>query len=290
MLEILPPSTVWKISNRMKISACIIARSTRSAICRAALASIAPLVDEILVVDSGSTDATPEIAAANFPGRAWCSRIGSAMWAKKNFALAQATHPWVLSIDADEEISAGAGGGDRAREGATRQPMRPARRTATSSRASFFTAGQWIPPRGLVSGPAGAAFSRRTEWRASAAGACTRSLNFAASIPFFPGICTISPMKTRLRSSAHRCAKYAALSGRNPRMSGIGARVRPSERGPATRFARFGQGVTCSSRGFLDGAAGWDIAEGNARRGVAQVSNTRTLNRERLLRRLRNKP
>ena len=45
----------------MKISACIITLNEERNLPRC-LKSIAPLVDEILVVDSGSTDVTPEIA------------------------------------------------------------------------------------------------------------------------------------------------------------------------------------------------------------------------------------
>ena len=66
------------------------------------LASVA-WADEIVVVDSHSTDRTREIAAEagarvierDFPGHV----------EQKNFALSQASHDWVLSLDADEELS-----------------------------------------------------------------------------------------------------------------------------------------------------------------------------------------
>ena len=85
----------------MKISACIITHNEERNLPRC-LKSVAPLVDEILIVDSGSTDATPEIAAqfgARLVHQDWLGYVG-----QKNFALDQATHPWVLSIDADEEM------------------------------------------------------------------------------------------------------------------------------------------------------------------------------------------
>ena len=70
---------------------------------RACLASVA-FADEWIVVDSGSTDATCEIAAAM-----GATVIVTPDWpgfgAQKNRALARARGEWVLSIDADERLS-----------------------------------------------------------------------------------------------------------------------------------------------------------------------------------------
>ena len=58
---------------------------------------------EIVVVDSGSTDATLEIA------RAAGARVYTEPWkgfgAQKNAAIADAAGDWILSLDADEEVS-----------------------------------------------------------------------------------------------------------------------------------------------------------------------------------------
>jgi glycosyltransferase involved in cell wall biosynthesis len=58
---------------------------------------------EIVVVDSGSTDATVEIA------RKAGARVFEEPWkgfaAQKNSAIAHATGEWALSLDADEEVS-----------------------------------------------------------------------------------------------------------------------------------------------------------------------------------------
>ena len=57
-------------------------------------------VDEIVVVDSGSTDRTVEIA------RNLASKVIESEWLgyseTKTLALSHATHPWVLWVDADE--------------------------------------------------------------------------------------------------------------------------------------------------------------------------------------------
>lgn len=59
--------------------------------------------DEIVVVDSGSTDGTLAIC------REYDCRVFEREWegfaAQKNHAIAQATGDWVLSIDADEELT-----------------------------------------------------------------------------------------------------------------------------------------------------------------------------------------
>lgn len=59
--------------------------------------------DEVLVVDSGSTDRTREIAHSL--GAKVLQHPWSGYGQQKNYASAQATRDWVLSIDADEEVS-----------------------------------------------------------------------------------------------------------------------------------------------------------------------------------------
>ncbi len=85
----------------MKITATIIARDEERGIGRA-VRSVA-FCDEVLVVDSGSTDRTVEIAA--HLGATVHSRDWPGYAAQKNRAAALARHDWILSIDADEEVS-----------------------------------------------------------------------------------------------------------------------------------------------------------------------------------------
>lgn len=59
--------------------------------------------DEILVVDSGSTDRTVEIAR-RFTGRVLAHEyVNSA--AQKNWTIPQAAHDWILIVDADERVT-----------------------------------------------------------------------------------------------------------------------------------------------------------------------------------------
>ena len=59
--------------------------------------------DEILVVDSGSTDGTRDLALA--AGARVIARDWPGYAAQKNFAAGEAAHDWILSVDADERVS-----------------------------------------------------------------------------------------------------------------------------------------------------------------------------------------
>ena len=85
----------------MKITATIITLNEERNIARA-IESLR-CCDEILILDSGSTDRTVELAAK------LGVRVIEAGWrgyaGQKNWAADQATHEWILSLDADETLS-----------------------------------------------------------------------------------------------------------------------------------------------------------------------------------------
>ncbi len=86
-----------------RLSVVVITRNEAADI-RAALESV-HWADELVVVDSGSTDDTVRIA------RELADRVTAHAWAgygaQKNHAAGLAAHDWILSLDADERVSPG---------------------------------------------------------------------------------------------------------------------------------------------------------------------------------------
>lgn len=86
---------------RLPLSAVLITRNAAGQLAEC-LASVS-FCDEIVIVDSGSEDATLEIAER------YGARVIPSGWRgfgpQKQFAVEQASHDWVLCIDADERVS-----------------------------------------------------------------------------------------------------------------------------------------------------------------------------------------
>jgi glycosyltransferase involved in cell wall biosynthesis len=93
-------------------------------------------VDEMIVVDAGSTDATVAIA------RRYGARVETRAWdgysAQKNYAASIASNDWILSIDADERVPA-----DLAAEIRALLDAGPARGGYRIPRVTWYL-GRWI--------------------------------------------------------------------------------------------------------------------------------------------------
>ena len=87
---------------RPRISLCMIVRNEAQNL-PGCLAPVHDLVDEIIVVDTGSTDRTPEIA------REWGAQVFDFCWiddfsAARNESLRHATGDYILWLDADDRL------------------------------------------------------------------------------------------------------------------------------------------------------------------------------------------
>lgn len=85
-----------------RISLAMIVRneSTRIASC---LESVKDIIDEIVIVDTGSTDETMQIAA-KFTDKIYFYQWHNDFAEARNYAIEQTTGDWVLSLDADERL------------------------------------------------------------------------------------------------------------------------------------------------------------------------------------------
>ena len=86
----------------MELSLCMIVKNEENNLARC-LESVKDIVDEMIVVDTGSTDSTVEIAksfGANVYQHPWNGSFSDA----RNYSLKQAGGNWILIMDADDEM------------------------------------------------------------------------------------------------------------------------------------------------------------------------------------------
>ena len=88
----------------MLLSVVIITRNEEANIART-LASVVDLADEVILIDSGSTDHTLDVARTFGPKVKIFEEEWKGFARQKNSAIAKATGDWILSLDADEEVS-----------------------------------------------------------------------------------------------------------------------------------------------------------------------------------------
>ncbi len=232
----------------MKITATIITFNEAENI-RAAVESVS-WANEVLVVDSESTDGTPELAAEC--GARVISRPWPGFAAQKQFAAEQATHDWIFSLDADERVS------DELRhtiedllytdEGKLADGYRVARRSFYMSR--WIRGGGWYPDYQLRLYHRG-----RGRWRGAHVHESVK-MDEGARTETLPG----DLLHYSVRDAAHHHRmigeRYAPLAARQMFEQGRRtSRLRIMTAGPAAFIRSY-----LLKGGFRDGLAGYSIA------------------------------
>ena len=95
-------NTYIKPYEKLPISLCMIVKNEEKNI-GPCLRSVKDMVSQMVVVDTGSTDNTVEIArslGAEISYFEWCDDFSAA----RNASIERAEYPWILQLDADEEI------------------------------------------------------------------------------------------------------------------------------------------------------------------------------------------
>lgn len=232
------------------ISAVIITHNEAHNIARC-LISLNMLVDEVIVVDAESTDDTQRIATdhgARVIVRTWTDYSD-----QKNFANAQATRPYILSLDADEAISAELRAALMAVIKA--KPSGAYRfNRLTNYCGSWVRHGGWYPDAKVRLFP-----KEGTRWEGEhvheelrlAPGTVVHQLQGDLLHYSYP----------TLKSHEDRIERYSDLHARKMFAAGKKGGLFKSTFSPAVKFV---QGYVLRA-GFLDGQAGWNIARLSAR-------------------------
>jgi len=103
VLDIFDSQETKDIEKKPALSLCMIVKDEEDCLARCLLSAI-PVVDEIVIVDTGSTDRTKEIAKA-FGAKVYDFEWTDDFSEARNLSLSKATGDWILALDADETIS-----------------------------------------------------------------------------------------------------------------------------------------------------------------------------------------
>ncbi len=102
-LKTIPPKKQKCENSNPTISLCMIVKNEEENLARC-LDSARDIVDEIIIVDTGSTDRTVEIAK-NYGARVFNHPWEGSFSKARNYSLKYATCDWILYLDADEELN-----------------------------------------------------------------------------------------------------------------------------------------------------------------------------------------
>ncbi|HRZ43007.1 MAG TPA: glycosyltransferase family 2 protein [Bacteroidales bacterium] len=211
------------------------------------LESVKGMTDDVVVVDSGSTDATVQLCMERG------ARVVSHRWegyaATKNFANALAKYPWILSLDADEAVS------PRLRQSIEEQLGTdwPENRVYAFNRLASYC-GRWIRHGGWYPDRKIRIWHRNfTRWE----GKVHEKLVFGSKpeVVFLQGDLLHYTYYT-VAEHRNRAAHYASLHAEAMAAAGKKGNRTKQFGGPVVRFLR----DYLLKGGFLDGKAGFTIA------------------------------
>lgn len=86
----------------MSLSLCMIVKNEENTLSRC-LESVKDIVDEIILVDTGSTDSTVEIAKS-YGAKVFFYKWDNSFANARNYSLSKASKDWILIMDADDEL------------------------------------------------------------------------------------------------------------------------------------------------------------------------------------------
>jgi glycosyltransferase involved in cell wall biosynthesis len=205
--------------------------------------------DEVLVVDSYSTDQTREIAAAC--GARVLARRWEGYSSQKNYAASQAKHDWILSIDADERVSA-----ELADSIVEWKRQLPAAAAVSMPRRAFYL-GAWIHHSGWYPDRKIRLYNRRhARWH----GVVHEAMEVDGSVASMPGDLLHFPFRD-WQDQLARIDKYTELASQAARNEGKRANPLKLVAGPPAAFIK----AFVAQAGFLDGWRGLAIAYAGAR-------------------------
>jgi len=231
-----------------RITATIITYNEEDRIAKA-IASLS-CCDEIVVIDSGSTDRTCEIASicgARVLLRQWDGYSN-----QKNYAAKQATYDWILSIDADEQLS-----GELAAALTAWKATAPSSSAVSMARRASYL-GAWINHSGWYPDRKIRLYHRdRALWKGDFV---HESLQVAGAVQTLPGDLLHFPYRS-WTDHAHRVDRYTKLAADAARSNG--RRFNPLKLviGPVLFFFK----TLFFQAGLLDGWRGVAIAYMGAR-------------------------
>jgi len=102
--ELLGPKEIDKTKDKKStVSLCMIVKNEEQHLAKC-LRSVKPIVDEMIIVDTGSTDRTKDIAKV-FGAKIYDYKWNDDFSEARNFSISKASGMWILILDADEAIS-----------------------------------------------------------------------------------------------------------------------------------------------------------------------------------------